>query len=78
MFARQLESIQDEKCQHQLPISGRYPKQSMIWIIHIFELMSDLTKVTDKLIVHTPTIVNQPFIHEESTRRGGDVSRKHQ
>ena len=29
-------------------------------------------------MVHTPTIVNQPFIHDESMRREGDVSRKHQ
>jgi hypothetical protein len=39
---------------------------------------SELTKFTDRLIVHTPTIVNQPFIHAASKRRGGDVRRKHQ
>lgn len=78
MFARQLESIRDEKCQHQPPISGQYPKEGGKDYSHPWVAMGNLTKVTDKLMVHTPTIVNQPFIHDESKRRGGDVSRKHQ
>lgn len=81
MFARQLEPIQDEKCQHQLPIAGQYPDvneydKGLSTFLEF--LWATLTKVTDRLIVHTPTMVNQPFIHDESKRRGGDVSRKHQ
>lgn len=78
MFARHLQSIQDEKCQHQPPISEQYPNEYDKDFPYPWTIMSNLTKVTDRLIVQTPTIVNQPFIHDESTRREGEVSRKHQ
>ena len=78
MFPRRLEPIQDEKCQRRLPISGQYPNKSDEDYPYPWNTMRDLTKVTDKLIVHTPTMVNQPLIQDESKRRRGDVSRKHQ
>lgn len=77
-FARLWVPSQDEKSLYQQRESGQFPSNGIKIRSLTRGRMKILTKVTDKLIVHTPTIVSHPLIHDNNTRCFGEPRRKHQ
>jgi len=73
-----LEPMPAEICPHRLQGFVQCPENELTSQDKKGNEEEKLTKFTDKLIVQTPTIVNQPLIHDESRRRLGELSRKHQ